>query len=116
MYGFDKAPYRKLVNEALDLLAEGGSKTLQSAMQSLDNYINGDYIYDTHLEALKNELITEINAFKSESGTTSVEASAPDVTPAPDDRSRLGLLLALGAVAAAAAAATALILIIKKKK
>lgn len=116
VYGFEKKPYRDLINEALDLLEDGAPKTMRSAMQALDNYIDGEYIYDTHLQSLVESLEQEINAYNGEMSDTPSESDGVDnsVSVPQPQKSKSALWIALGAVAAAVVAAV--VVIIKKKK
>lgn len=117
VYGFDKKPYRELVNEAIDLLGEGASNTLRSAMQELDNYIDSEYIYDTHLDSLVKKLEREIDEFKRTSNEDvsdvgGSDTSTPESTTKPK---KAWPFILLGAVTAAVVGGVALVLGKKKK-
>lgn len=118
VYGFDKNPYRALVNEAVDLLGEGAPTTLRTAMQALDNYIDGEYIYDTHLQSLVKTLEAEMAAFRSTSTDQSLPSEPSDVSTndkTEDQKPRSTLWIALGAVAAVVVG-VAVAVFTKKKK
>lgn len=113
VYGFDPKPYNELVNKALDCIAQDAPMSLRTAMQALDNYLNEDIIYDTHIEALTQALQNEIDAFES-----SLPGSESDTSlqPVPASKSNKGLWIGLGIAAGVAVAAAVAFAVFKKKK
>jgi hypothetical protein len=82
-------------------------------MQRLENYLDEEKIYDTHLAALVENLQQEMSAFEASKENVSDTSSPTDVLPVK--KNNLGLWIGLG-VAAAAVAAAAAYFILKKKK
>ena len=113
VYGFNPKEYNELVNKALDMVIEGAPASLKTAMQRLENYLDEERIYDTHLAALVENLQQEMSAFEASKENVSDTSSHTDVLPVK--KNNLGLWIGLG-VAAAAVAAAAAYFIFKKKK
>ena len=111
MYGFNPKEYNELVNKALDMVIEGAPESLKNAMQKLENYLDEEYIYDTHLAALTEILQKEMSAFEESKNNTDTSTPAE----APAKKNNVGLWIGLG-VAAAAVAAAAAYFIFKNKK
>ena len=113
VYGFNPKEYNELVNKALDMAIEGAPASLKTAMQRLENYLDEEKIYDTHLAALVEDLQQEMSAFEASKENVSDTSSPADVLPVK--KNNVGLWIGLG-VAAAAVAAAAAYFIFKKKK
>lgn len=111
VYGFNPKEYNELVNKALDMVIEGAPESLKNAMQKLENYLDEEYIYDTHLAALTEILQKEMSAFEESKNNTDTSTPAE----APAKKNNVGLWIGLG-VAAAAVAAAAAYFIFKNKK
>ncbi len=113
VYGFNPKEYNELVNSALDMVVEGAPASLKNAMQKLDNYLQEDNIYDTHLAALTEELQKEMSAYEASKENVSDTSLPADDQPAK--KTGKALWIGLG-VAAVAVTAAALYFVFKKKK
>lgn len=113
VYGFDPKPYNELVNKALDYIALDAPNSLKDAMQALDNYLNEDIIYDTHIAALAADLEAEIASFEASIPSDTSDTSVPEQ---PVAKSNKGLWIGLGVTAGVVAAAVVAYFVFKKKK
>ncbi len=113
VYGFNPKPYNELVNKALDYIALDAPNSMRQAMQALENYIDEEIIYDTHIAALVSELEKEIADYESNLSSDVSDTSVPEQ---PAAKSNKGLWISLGIAAGVAVAAAAAFFIFKKKK
>lgn len=113
VYGFNPKPYNELVNKALDYIALDAPNSMRQAMQALENYIDEEIIYDTHIAALVSELEKEIADYESNLSSDVSDTSVPEQ---PAAKSNKGLWIGLGIAAGVAVAAAAAFFIFKKKK
>ncbi len=116
VYGFDPKPYNELVNKALDYIALDAPDSLKSAMQTLDNYLNEEIIYDTHIAALTERLEKEIASYEASLSADTSDVSDTSASQQPETKTNKGLWIGLGIAAGIVAAAAIAFVIIKKKK